>query len=114
MKITVRQVNFQAPGSTRQRQPQLQHINTVVDIDATKPLDGAALFSKVTAMIPAAAKNNLMVLRIQHNKKTLDPTKAAAENGLTEGATVELHVMENDIPVSLTAQTAFFSRFVKY
>lgn len=113
MKITVRQVNFQAPGSTKHRVPQIQHVNTVVDVDPAQPLDGAALYNKITAMVPAIIKNNMMVLRLQHNKKTLDPAKSATEQGLKEGATVEIHVMENDIPVAPTAQTAYFSRFVK-
>ena len=114
MKITVRQVNYQAPGSTKQRHAQLQHVNTVVDVDPAQPLDGTTLFNRLTAMLPAYAKNNLMVLRLQHNKKTLDPAKSVTENGLKEGSTVEMHVMENDIPVAPTAQTAFFSRFVKF
>jgi hypothetical protein len=113
MKVTVTQVNFQAPGSTKQSYPQIQHTNTVVDVDPTQPLDGGALFNRLTAMIPAEAKNNLMVLRLQHNKKTLDPSKSATDNGVPAGATLELHVMHNDIPVTPANQTAFFSRFAK-
>ena len=113
MKITVRPVNFQAPGSTKKSFPQTQHVNIVVDVDPTQPLDGSALFNRLSAMAPAAVKNNLMVLRLRHNNKTLDPTKSVTDIGLMEGSTVELHVMENDIPVAPAAQTAFFSRFVK-
>ena len=112
MRITVRRVNFQAPGSTKQQIPQIQHVNTVVDLDPTQPLDGVALFNRLTSMTPDRLKNNLMVLRLQHNQKTLDPSKTVTEHGLTDGATVDLHVMENDIPVTPAVQTAFFSRFV--
>jgi hypothetical protein len=113
MKVTVTQVNFQAPGSTKKTYQQTQHTNTVVDIDPTQPLDGITLFNRLTFMIPAEAKNNLMVLRLQNNKKTLNPSLSATDNGITAGATLELHVMENDIPVAAENQTAFFSRFVK-